>query len=164
MSEVQVRVKYVNGPGVAGAYLYGTVTGGSVKGESAGLLWGTPTVASHFSFLSSSLDPSYWKGNEEKLIVIQRTRGFAETSIAIKSSRNEPPVSLKFERADGILTLTYEGQRDVLRRHGSISRPNTNAVLREWWTRLSLWTSCCRRARPSLARSSAKCPTSTGAS
>jgi hypothetical protein len=130
MSEVQVRVKYVNGPGIAGAYLYGTVTGGSVKGESAGLLWGTPTVASHFSFLSSSLDPNYWKGNEEKLIVIQRTRGFAETSIAIKSSRNEPPVSLKFERADGILTLTYEGQRDVLRRQNvqgpSVGLPNNN--------------------------------------
>src|SRR5882762_656090 len=39
----------------------------------------------------------------------------------------------------GIDYSTIARWRRSLHRHGSISRPNTNAVLREWWTRLSLW-------------------------
>jgi len=130
MSEIVLRVRYVNAPGGKGTDLYGIVSGGSVKGESAGQLWGsTKSISAAFSFVSSSLDPNYWKGNEEKVITIQRTRGFAETSVTIRSSSSEPPVHLKFQRADGVLTLTYAGTRDVLRRRdvqATSSTPNND--------------------------------------
>jgi hypothetical protein len=108
MNDIELHVKYMNGAGSKGIELYGTVDGGSVNGEPAGMIW---SEGSHWW----STNENKWGINEEKSFTILRTPGTAETTIKVRASDNSTPFSQTFKRADGILTLSYVGTTDAYR-------------------------------------------------
>jgi hypothetical protein len=108
MNEIELRVKYINAPKVPGIELYGTVVGGTVKGEPDGYIWSKGPWYSPF-------DNNKWGVNEEKTFTINRTPGSAETTITVKPSDGSPPFQQTFKRADAVFTLSYVGQIEVSR-------------------------------------------------
>ena len=108
MNEIDLRVKYINGASVKGIELYGTVNGGSVAGEPAGMIW---SEGAHWW----STNENKWGVNQEKAFTLKRTPGSAETTVTVKASDGSSPFKQTFKRADAVLTLSYVGTTDVYR-------------------------------------------------
>jgi hypothetical protein len=114
MDEIDLRVRYVNPPGVKQIVLDGHVEGGSVDGAPVGRLWNKTKV---------------WGVNQEFLFVVKRAPGTSNTKVVIDAEDGSVPVALNFERADGTLTLKYAGTVDILRqanRENSVRSPNND--------------------------------------
>lgn len=108
MNEIFLRVKYVNAASEKGIELYGTVKGGSVAGEPAGMIWSKGPWYSPFN-------GNKWGVNTEKGFTVMRTPGTAETTITVNVSSGAAPFNKTFKRADAVLTLSYVGTTDVAR-------------------------------------------------
>lgn len=116
MDSIELRVLYRNPPSTPNILLTGTVEGGTVTGAPEGSLW--------------TEEQKKWGVNQEKLFKIKRTAGTSETTINVTPEDGSPPIAMSFQRADGIVTLKYDGALDVLRKSGvvgtAVNTPNND--------------------------------------
>jgi hypothetical protein len=114
-TSINLRIKYLNPAGVNSQVLDGRVTGGSVSGAPAGLLWKkAATFGKSFG---------KWTVNQEKSVVVIPRPGFSDTAVTVQAGDGSPAVTLHFFRADAILFLDLLGTVDVLREAGQRSHP-----------------------------------------
>lgn len=111
MDIIELRVLYRNPPNKPSVNLIGQVEGGTVLGAPSGSLWND--------------EKKIWGINVERIVRVRRQPGTSETAIIVSSDDGASPVSLTFNRADGVVRLRFDGTVDVLRQKG-VSGPAVN--------------------------------------
>ena len=108
MNTLEIRIRYNYTAGLAVVRLEGSVEGGLVSGAPEGRVW---------------RGAKRWKPATERVFTVRRQPGTTETVITIEPTNGDRPVTLRSQRADGLMELRFVGTTEKFRRVVSASQP-----------------------------------------